>query len=314
VTKVVPTEDDAARIARSFASELTRRVTRFPTGLAHYVFDVVLESGRGMVVRIGLPSARGAFEGAEYWSRTLRPLGVPLPALLQAGDHAGMPYVILERLPGTDLALVYRTLTTQQKRTLAERIVGIQRAVGTLREGSGFGYVARQSGPFPHSTWLGVVQSSLDRSRRRIARAGVFDPGVVVRVERALAAHTSYLNAVRPRPFLDDTTTKNVIIDASLSGIVDVDVVCFGDPLFTLALTRTALLNAVENPDYVTHWCDCLESTDEQRAALSLYTAVFCLDFMGEVGERFNRTDTITVDAEGALRLLGMLEGALSEL
>lgn len=315
MTTAAPTEDDAARIASRFAREPTRQVTRFPTGLVHYVFDVVLESGRSVVVRIGLPSSRSAFTGAEYWSRTLRPLGVPLPELLQAGDHVGMPYMILERLPGTDLGFVYGTLSSEQKKTLAERIVGIQRSVSGLPEGRGFGYVAHPDGPFPQPSWPALVRSALERSRRRIARAGVFDAEAVSRVERAMSAHAAYLDAVRPRAFLDDTTTKNVIVDAGrLSGIVDVDVVCYGDPLFTLALTRTALLSADENPDYVEHWRDCLALSGEQRAALSLYTAVFCLDFMGEVGHRFNRADPIAVDAQSTERLLRMLAGALAEL
>jgi aminoglycoside phosphotransferase (APT) family kinase protein len=311
----VPTEDDAARIASRFANESARRVTRFPMGLAHYVFEVLLESGRSVVVRIGVPSSSSAFAGAEYWSRTLRPLGVPLPALLQSGQHADMPYLILERLPGTDLGFVYRSLSTEQKQTLAERIVEIQRTVGELSEGRGFGYVEHPDGPFPQRSWPDVIRSSLQRSRARIARAGVFDGAWVARVERALESHRGYLNAVRPRAFLDDTTTKNVIVEAGrLSGIVDVDVVCYGDPLFTVALTRTALRSADESLEYITHWCECLHLSDDQRTALSLYTAVFCLDFMGEVGHRFNRAEAIAVDAAHAERLLGTLHTALSEL
>lgn len=308
-----PTEEDAGRIARRFASEPARRVTRFPTGLAHYVFDVELESGRSVVARLGLPGSPTAFAGAEYWSRTLRPLGVPLPVLLEAGQDGGIPYLILERLPGTDLGLVYRSLSREQKQSLAERIAGIQRVVGELPEGRGFGYVPHQDGPFPQRTWLDVVQSSLDRSRRQIARARVFDRDAVTRVEAALGPLHRYLSAVRPRAFLDDTTTKNVIVDAGrLSGIVDVDVVCYGDPLFTVALTRMALLNAGEEPDYVAHWCECLELTSDQRAALSLYTAVFCVDFMGEIGHRFNRADPIPRDASRTKLLRGLLDTLLS--
>jgi hypothetical protein len=52
----------------------------------------------------------------------------------------------------------------------------------------------------------------------------------------------------------------------------------------------------------------------DQRAALSLYTAVFCLDFMGEVGHRFNRAAAIAVDSEHAEHLHSMLDSALAEL
>ena len=53
---------------------------------------------------------------------------------------------------------------------------------------------------------------------------------------RRRSARGPTLEAVPPLPFLDDLTTKNVLVDGGrLSGVVDVDVVCFGDPLATPA-------------------------------------------------------------------------------
>jgi hypothetical protein len=171
----VPTEQDAVAIAERFVGEPAREVSRFPTGLANWVYDVVLASGRRLVVRIGAPGAAAAMRGAQYWSRTLRPLGVPLPALLEAGEREGSPYLVLERLPGSDLGLVYRGLTAEQKRGIAAGVVEIQRKVASLPEGPGFGYVAHPDGPFPHRSWAGVPRASLEHGHRRIRKAGVFD-------------------------------------------------------------------------------------------------------------------------------------------
>lgn len=255
-------------------------------------------------------------DGAEYWSRTLRPLEVPLPALWEAGRHRGSAYLILERLPGVDLGLAYRGLTKEQKRSIAARVADIQNhGVGRLGEGAGFGYVVHQQGPFPHPTWAGVLERSLERSRRRIGAAGVFDPALASAVERALQRMSAYLSSVRPRPFLDDTTTKNVIVhEGRLSGIVDVDCICYGDPLLTVGLTRTALLNQEDSTDYVEFWCDHLGLSEEQLAAVSLYAAAFCVDFMGEVGHRFNRSEVIEVDTPRAERLERMLREELERL
>jgi hypothetical protein len=74
-----------------------------------------------------------------------------------------------------------------------------------------------------------------------------------------------------------------------LSGIVDVDTVCFGDPLYTVALTKMSLLNLGNDLDYITCWCDRLRLTDEQFSVLDYYTAVFCVNFMSEVGQSFNK-------------------------
>lgn len=76
-----PTEHDAAAIIQAVLHEPARTITRFTTGLCHYVYDVVTESHAAAVVRIACGTADG-LAGAVYWSHQLRPLGVPLPRLL----------------------------------------------------------------------------------------------------------------------------------------------------------------------------------------------------------------------------------------
>ncbi len=89
---------------------------------------------------------------------------------------------------------------------------------------------------------------------------------------------------------MHDITTNNVIIDdGRLSGVVDVDNLCFGDPLFLVGLIRMALLAHGDSPVYVDGWIDVLRPDAEQLAALDFYTAVFGLCFMDELGQRFNR-------------------------
>jgi aminoglycoside phosphotransferase len=306
----VPSEEDAREIAARFAGEGAREATRFPAGLAHFVYDVLLESGARLVVRLAAGPGV-SFEGAAQWSGLLRPMGVPLPALLEAGAHAGRAYLVLERLPGTDLGFVYGSLSAQEKRAIAAGVVDAQRRVGALPEGGGFGYRARPGGRFAWRSWPELLRASLGRSRERMRSAGLFDPDLAGPVERAVARRAA-LEAVPPRAFLDDTTTKNVLVHAGcLSGIVDVDCVCYGDPLFPVALTRTALLDQEQSLDYVDAWCDLLGLGDEGRSRVSLYTALFCLDFLGEVGHRFNRDAAIGADPRRAARLQAMLEAEL---
>ena len=120
---------------------------------------------------------------------------------------------------------------------------------------------------------MALLRSGLRRSRARIVAAGVADPGYADRVEAYLERHRAYLDAVAPTPFLDDTTTKNVLIaDGTLSGIVDVDYLCFGDPLLTVALTRMALLARGWDTDYIDYWCAALARA-APRPILDLYTA-----------------------------------------
>ncbi len=282
-----PTERHAHEIARDVTGWNPASIRRFATGIGHWVYEV--RGGDGSVVVVRMGAAPGAFRGAIHWSKTLRPLGVPLPRLLAHGEHRGLPYLVLERLRGEDLGKIYATLSPRQRQAIAEAVCEIQRLVSTLPLGSGYGFVGFPDDPTLES-WKDVVAASLARSRERIQAAGLVSLRSVELVSEQVERFSEYFAGVPPTPFLDDVTTKNVLVHAgAFSGIVDVDWVCYGDPLFTVALTRTSILSQGATPDYTDHWCAMLRLTGEQRRAVRFYTALFCVDFLSEYGQTFNR-------------------------
>jgi aminoglycoside phosphotransferase (APT) family kinase protein len=313
-----PDEHDAERILAAVTGQTIASVRRFPTGLAHYVYDAQLTNGERYVVRLTRPEWSDEFVGALHWNRILRPLGVPLPEIIDAdpkGERHGFPTLILERLPGTDLGDVYPTLSTEQKRQIARGIVDVQRRVATLPNATGFGYAHARDDRALKDSWREVIDEQLGESCERIRSAGVFDEAVVERVRRAVDARSGYIARVEPRCFLDDTTTKNVIIaNGRLSGIVDVDVVCFGDALYPLALTQMALLNVGADRIYTEAWAEDLALSSEQRDALTLYTANFCVGFMSEIGQRFNKDVALPADATQVRHLSDILDTLLQTL
>lgn len=313
-----PMEDDAATLFRAVMEDDVKSVERFSTGLGSYVYDVTSVNGKKFVVRMTRPEHREILVGAVYWSELLRPKGVPLPQILHNDIDActtPFPALLLERLPGADLWHVYSDLSAEQKKTLAGEIVLIQRKVGALPPGDGFGDVLSCDGPFPCRSWSEVVHALLERSRLRINEVGIVDPRHVDRVRDALPPFEGYFSRVQSRAFLDDTTTKNVIVhEGRLSGIVDVDWVCFGDPLFTVALTRMSLLNLNHDLDYIDFWCEHLKLGKAERAALDFYTCLFCVDFLSELGQSFNRDETEPVDLDAIAHLTDILDGLLSLL
>jgi len=307
LSDVEPTERDAAAIAIDVLHAPVFQVTRFRTGWAHYTYDVRLGGERSAVVRISRRDDIEAARGAVYWSRLLRPKGIPLPELLHAdlsmARHA-FPFIVLARLPGNDLGVIYTQLSRPELRRLAERLAAIQAIVTALPAGRGFGYATSYEGPFAQTSWRAVVAASFARSRRRIRAAGIVAESVVDAAEAATERFADYLAQIKPTPFLHDITTKNVIVhQGGLSGIVDVDDLCFGDPLLLLALIRMALLAHRCDPIYVEEWLDVIRPDAEQRAVLDLYTMQCCVDFMSELGQRFNRTRAAPVDASYLARL-----------
>jgi len=311
-----PTADDATEIAAAVMGEAPQSVARFPTGSSHFVFDIETAGGRRAVLRLSRREEIEAARGAVYWSRVLRPIGVPLPEMLHADlslTRYPFPVVLLERLRGDDLGGVYSHLSHDSLYVLAGRLGAIQGVVSGLPPGRGFGYAPSQDGPFTDRSWRGVVAASLARSRARIRSAGIVDESLIDPLEAA-ADRFGYLDRVTATPFLHDITTKNVIIhNGHLSGIVDVDDLCFGDPLLLVALIRMALLVHELDQAYFDMWIAILRPDAEQRSAVDLYTLQCCVDFMAELGQRFNRGDA-PVDPAYSARLRTLYDDLLARV
>lgn len=309
------TEHDAALAVRAGLHVEARAIERLSVGLCHYVFGVTTDDGRQIVARLATDETRDALAGGVYWHDRLRAVGAPLADLLYAdlAPTDGFPYMLLERLPGKDLGLVYERMTSAQRSALAAQIVTLQRAVAGLPRACGYGFARSYDDPDLRASWLDVVLAEVERSQERIATAGIVPIQHVERVRASVLRIADYLRAVAPVAFLDDTTTKNVLVyQGALSGVVDTDCVCYGDPLFTLALTRIALLAHGMDDDYADYWRDLLALTPDQRRALTVYTAVFCLTFMSELGQRFNRDTPEPADSAYLRRLERLLDELLA--
>ncbi len=306
-----PREELAVRIGRAVLGEQIRSATRFPTGLHHWVYEVIPERLNPVVVRIGARESRDDLAGAVFWEKRLRPLGVPVARILHTDlsmERFGFPFMVLDRLPGTDLGSVYRSLGTDKKRTLAGQMVDLQHLAAQLPDAPGFGYALDYRGRGLRKRWNDVLRDDLRRSSRRIEAGNLVDHTWATRVESRLAQVEHQHASVRPRAFFHDITTKNVIIDdGKLSGIVDVDSMAFGDPLLTVALTRTSLLSRGEQTDYIDFWCEAMGMREHRELVLDVYTALFALNFLSELEQAFNRDASAPVDPEYLDRLIEIL-------
>jgi len=310
-----PNSARAAAWARTVAEQRGDVVslTRFPTGLCHMVFDVVLAGGERLVVRVASPQTRHLAAGAVAWSGLLRPAGVPLPELLghDVSPRAPLPYLVLERLPGDDLGVVFPTLTAEERIAVAGSVAEVQEVVSRLPLGSGYGYSCEPAGRPPLRSWPDVVLANLSRSGDRLQASTEAVRRLHAAVLRRVLDLHDRVAQVPPTPFLDDLTTKNVIVDGGrFSGIVDVDVVCFGDPLLTPALTRVSLVASAPPTDYVDAWLDRVDLPGRDWA-FDLYCAVFCLDLLSEAGQVFNRDEPVVVDRARVERLTALARECL---
>ena len=127
----------------------------------------------------------------------------------------------------------------------------------------------------------------------------------VERVEFILSNFENYFKNIHPIPFLDDLTTKNVIIaNGSVSGIVDTDQVCFGDSMFTISLTNQAILSRGADTDYIEYLLSAMNADSEKRIIMKVYSILFCLIFMSELGQVFNKKIEFNKEIYGNYRAI----------
>jgi aminoglycoside phosphotransferase len=215
----------------------------------------------------------------EYNLNTLRVLGLPVSKLVFSDmtcKHVDAAFVVLEKIPGTDLRDELPSMTQNQMTVLAQQIVDFERCVNTLPLGQGFGWVALgQVAPF--SSWAEVVQRDL-KPGREVLEVELFE-----KILFTAKSFAPYFAEVKPVCFLDDLTTKNAIVqNGILRGLVDFDVVCYGDPLYWLALTRVAIFADIgESGMFYANQLEHFWGVGKtQKAILDLYVVIHAIDFV----------------------------------
>jgi aminoglycoside phosphotransferase (APT) family kinase protein len=301
MTDQIPSEEVVKLIISDITNSPLLLIERFITGKDNYVFDVKTKD-KEYVVRLNTPERAQLFRGAVNWYNLLKPKGIPFPTILYQDleeKKYGFPVIVMERLPGKDLAHVYNELTNKQKEDLATDLVTIQKAVSTLPQAHGFGYATSLEDKTLHSSWRGVMDTYKKRIVTRNEKTRLIDDKYIQKLKELYKQFSEYFSKVQAVPFLDDTTTKNVIINnGKLSGIVDVDYVCFGDPLLVVALTQASLLDMKADTHYTDYWVQLLKLSGEQKKIVNMYSAMFVLEFASVMGHTFNQKEAEKIDYE----------------
>jgi len=263
-------------LVREVLGEEAQKVTHQEFGHNSLTFDVAL-AGRNVIVRTS--DAAGAFAATAQNLAALAGLGLPVPRVL-AADLAGQRFpfgwMILEKIPGRDLRDELPAMSRMQMTRLAGQVAGFQRQVMALPAGSGFGYAPLGgTGPFA-SLWDFLHEGEA-------ATRNVTEPRLASLVE----AREGEFRRAAPVCFLDDMTTKNVIVEGGeLRGLIDFDAVCYGDPLFWLGLTATVLACDLTPRErfYGDELCRLMALTPDQKRRVSLYAAWISLGFVQRSG------------------------------
>lgn len=265
---------DAITIFENSTKRNVVQIERCSVGIANYVYIVSTVTDK-FILRCSRDE--NAYQDTVYWLNRLSVCEIPIPIILSQGKYRDYSYLILSYIRGDDIGNVYSRLNDSEKKQIAREVVEIQRKVSELDIPTDAGW-----------TWNSVINETLDRAEERIKGKHYFDIDKVYIIKELQQEIREYLDRVRPIPYLDDISTKNLLIyEGKLSGVIDIDWMGFGDMLTFAAMTKVALLNMDLDTKYVDYLLDEFHPNAIEYRAFVFYCLMYCVDFMGERGMRF---------------------------
>lgn len=272
-------EEKIAMLCLKCLTEQPKGIERCAVGQGNYVYIVELPDRK---VTVRCSEEAGAYKDTIYWLERLSTIDIPVPRVLGKGRFEGYEYLILTYFEGQDIGLVYESLTAEEKQEIAKTVVEIQNKVSALE---------LENITADWSWKVSFVDDMLTRAKERIIANGCyFEPGKVDRLMEVSKNPelAEYFETIKPTPYLDDISTKNLLIhEGRVTGVIDIDWMGEGDKLTYAAMTKMALMNMGCDTDYVTYLLNEMQLTEIEKKAFAFYTLLYCVDFMGERGMWF---------------------------
>ena len=288
-------------------------IIRNTVGLAGYVYTVVFNDTK-YVIKIS--DDKNLILGSTYWLNKVKDLDIPTPCVIAENLVNAPYYFVMSFIPGKDLGLVYSSLLKSEKKIIAKKIIGFQKEIKKLPMAKGFGSLnSYEDSENICSSWEESLLNDINRAEEAIINNGIFSVEYVLKLKKIVPYFKEYFNSIKPVPFLDDITTKNVLIhEGKLSGVIDLDWISFGDEVLFLGLVTMALLSMKADIDYADYLKDEMNLNEMQKRALKFYVLMFCVIFMSEKGMCFNQTEPMKVSEEDKMLLQEIFNRYYEEL
>ncbi|CZH02724.1 Phosphotransferase enzyme family [Legionella pneumophila] len=279
----IPNEQIVSSVVHSMTGEWVLSVTRLATGDQNFVYAVKTTVAE-YVLRMTTLNYKHKFHAAIAWQKILIPRGIPLAEFINSdldGKYSPFPALLMRRLLGDDLINVYHALTNAEKKNLAKEMVNIQALCVGLPDGPGYGICDNYDVIPTEKTWYDFLSKRLDLYKEHITKNAVFNPDMATQTLNMASKMKENFSLIRPTPFLWDASERNVLVhNGNIVGIVDVDEICFGDPLLVIALTSTCLELEGLDTLYTDYWAAALHLDKSAQDRLNFYRLFYSIAFM----------------------------------
>ena len=273
----------AKAVAAAMLKEEVQDAQRLVTGRKNFVVAITTATNR-FVIRMTTKERKNTYEAAIYWQNKLLPLGVPLSKFIAIdldGKYSPYPAVIMHQAPGDDLCNVYKDLSVVTKQKLAQQMVNIHKKTEVLPLGSQYGFATSYEQGDKYKSWYKFLLARIDLCQESLYKTTVFPPDIISKILAVANNLQADLLAVTAKPFMWDTSERNVMIDHDkISAIIDVDNMCFGDPLFVLGLTYAALESFGFDTVYPDAWATLLNLDHGAQQRLLFYRLFYTVSSM----------------------------------
>jgi len=249
-------------------------IERCGVGIGNFVFIISTQDSK-YVLRCS--KEEHAYDEAIHWLYELEMCKIPIPKVVKYGKYDLYSYLILTYSNGNDIGNIYKTLTNDEKKQIAKEVIEIQNKVSKLKVSTPLDW-----------NWNVFIDEMISRAYERISINEYFDLAKVNEIKQLHNEMQQYFDLIQPIPYLDDISTKNLLIDnGKVSSVIDIDWIGLGDILTFVALTKVALLNMDLDTIYIDFLLEEVHPSEIQYKAFVFYCLLYCVDFMSERGMNF---------------------------
>ena len=174
------TEKIVNEICNSFFHTLPTKIIRNTVGLAGYVYTVQICDDK-YVIKIS--DDKNIISGATYWLDKIKHLDIPTPKVIAENTSTSPYYFIMTFISGKDLGIVYSSLSKDEKKNIAKKLIYYQQEIKKLPMARGFGSLnSYEDSDNLFNTWEDFILSEIKRAEDSIRKNNIFATEYVSKV------------------------------------------------------------------------------------------------------------------------------------